>query len=109
MQEVSDLIETQAGARLHYLPPYSPDLNPAEGVFSQIKCIMKQNHKLVQVCSAPRAMIAGMVTHKTALDTFHTVVTYNTHVKNQCCIVKEMIIIHSDIQHITVIHAQTCP
>jgi len=30
VQEVSDLIETQAGARLHYLPPYSPDLNPAE-------------------------------------------------------------------------------
>ena len=64
VQEVSNLIETQAGARLHYLPPYSPDLNPAEGVFSQIKYIMKQNHKLFQVCSAPRAMIAfifGMV------------------------------------------------
>ena len=64
VQEISDLIETQAGAKLHYLPPYSPDLNPAEGVFSQIKCIMKQNHKLFQVCSAPRAMIAcifGMV------------------------------------------------
>jgi len=43
--------------RLHYLPPYSPDLNPAEGVFSQIKCIMKQNHKLFQVCSAPRSMM----------------------------------------------------
>ena len=50
VQEVSDLIETQAGARLHYLPPNSPDLNPAEGVFSQIKCIMKQNHKLL-TCS----------------------------------------------------------
>ena len=64
VQEVSDLIETQAGAKLLYLPPYSPDLNPAEGVFSQIKSIMKQNHKLFQTCSAPRAMIAfifGMV------------------------------------------------
>ena len=58
VQEVSDLIETQAGAKLHYLPPYSPDLNPAEGVFSQIQYIMKQNHKLFQTCSAPRAMIA---------------------------------------------------
>ena len=58
VQEVSNLIETQAGVRLHYLPPYSPDLNPAEGVFSQIKYIMKQNHKLFQVCSAPRGMIA---------------------------------------------------
>ena len=64
VREVSDLIETQAGARLHYLPPYSPDLNPAEGVFSQMKYIMKQNHKFFQVCSAPRAMIAyifGMI------------------------------------------------
>ena len=26
VQEVSDLIKTQAGVRLHYLPPYSPDL-----------------------------------------------------------------------------------
>ena len=65
VQEVSDLIETQAGAKLHYLPPYSPDLNPTEGVFSQIKFIMKENHKLFQTCSAPRAMITfifGMVT-----------------------------------------------
>lgn len=64
VQKVSDLVERQAGAKLHYLPPYSPDLNPAEGVFSQIKYIMKQNHKLFQTCSAPRAMIAfifGMV------------------------------------------------
>ena len=30
---VADLIENQAGARLIYLPPYSPDLNPAEEVF----------------------------------------------------------------------------
>ena len=30
VQEVSDLVETQAGAKLHYLPPYSPDLNPAK-------------------------------------------------------------------------------
>ena len=27
VQEVSDLIETQAGAKLHYLTPYSPDMN----------------------------------------------------------------------------------
>ena len=58
VREVSDLIETQAGARLHHLPLYSPDFNPAEGVFSQMKYIMKQNHKFFQVCSAPRAMIA---------------------------------------------------
>ena len=79
VQEVSNLIETQAGARIHYLLPYSPDLNPAEGVFGQIKYIMKQNHKLFQVCSAPRAMIAFILewlTKKIASDTFHAVVTY---------------------------------
>ena len=38
---VADLIENQAGARLIYLPPYSPDLNPAEEVFSQVKSVMK--------------------------------------------------------------------
>lgn len=64
VQEVSDLIE-QAGSRIIYLPPYSPDLNPAEGIFSQVKATMKSNDKLFQACSAPRALIAmafGMVT-----------------------------------------------
>lgn len=64
VQEVSHLIETQARAKLHFLPPYSPDLNPAEGVFSQVKSIMKQNRMLFQVCTSPRAMIAiifGMI------------------------------------------------
>lgn len=64
VEQVEDLIETQAGSKLIYLPPYSPDLNPVEGVFSQIKSIMKSNDQLFQVCSAPRALIAmafGMV------------------------------------------------
>ena len=37
---------------------------PAEGVFSQVKSIMKENHKLFLVCTAPKALIAmafGMV------------------------------------------------
>ena len=65
VDEVQDLIENQAGAKLCYLPPYSPDLMPAEGVFSQIKSIMKENHQLFQACSSPRALLAmafGMVT-----------------------------------------------
>jgi hypothetical protein len=55
----------QAGARLLFLPPYSPDLNPLEEVFNQIKSIMKKNDALFQVCSAPRALLSmafGMVT-----------------------------------------------
>ena len=57
VDQVVDLIERQAGAKLCFLPPYSPDLNPAEGVFSQIKSIMKQNDQLFQVCSASRALL----------------------------------------------------
>ncbi len=36
VSRVRELIE-QAGAHLHYLPPYSPDMNPIEMVFSKIK------------------------------------------------------------------------
>ena len=36
VEEVINLIEIQAGARVLFLPPYSPDLNPVEGIFSQI-------------------------------------------------------------------------
>lgn len=31
-----------AGARLLYLPPYSPDLNPIEHVFSKIKALLQK-------------------------------------------------------------------
>ena len=64
VDEIADLIETQAGAKLRYLPPYSPDLNPAEGIFSQAKSIMKLNDKLLQATTASRAMLAlifGMI------------------------------------------------
>ena len=65
VDKVRELIETQAGSRLCFLPPYSPDLNPVEGVFSQARSIRKRNDKLFQVYCAPRALIAiafGMVT-----------------------------------------------
>lgn len=31
-----------AGARLRYLPPYSPDLNPIEQVFSKLKTLLRK-------------------------------------------------------------------
>jgi len=34
--ETQQLVE-QAGAKLHFLPPYSPDLNPIEKMWSKIK------------------------------------------------------------------------
>ena len=57
-------------SRLLFLPPYSPDLNPLEEVFSQVKSIMKENDALFQVCSAPRALLSmafGMVTEEDCL------------------------------------------
>jgi len=52
-QEVIDLIKDQAQAKVIFLPPYSPDLNPVEPVFSNVKGIMKANDTLFQVYSAP--------------------------------------------------------
>ncbi len=37
---IGALIEA-AGAELRYLPPYSPDLNPIEQVFSKIKQLLR--------------------------------------------------------------------
>ena len=52
-------------AKLIFLPPYSPDLNPLEMVFSKVKAIMKENDTLFQASTAPRALLMlafGMVT-----------------------------------------------
>jgi len=40
-EEVRELIEG-AGAFLHYLPPYSPDLNPAEQLISMVKANLRR-------------------------------------------------------------------
>ena len=48
---------TNHGAKLIFLPPYSPDLNPLEEVFSQVKGIMKDNDRLFQATSAPRPLL----------------------------------------------------
>lgn len=54
---VADLIENQAKAKLIFLPPYSPDLNPLEEVFSKVKYVMKQNDPLFQISTAPRVLL----------------------------------------------------
>lgn len=38
---IADAIEA-AGARLHYLPPYSPDYNPIEQVFAKFKTLLRK-------------------------------------------------------------------
>lgn len=57
VDENQDLIEG-SGARLIFLPPYSPDLNPVEGVFSQVKRMMKENHTLFEVTSCTRTLLS---------------------------------------------------
>ena len=56
VDEIAELI-IQTRALLRFLPPYSPDLNPAEQVFSKVKTIMKENDQLFQAFSEPRLLL----------------------------------------------------
>ena len=49
VEDVVNLIEQQIQAKIIFLPPYSPDLNPTETVFNKVKGIIKA---LFQVCSS---------------------------------------------------------
>ena len=68
VEGIRRLIEDRAGAKLIYLPPYSPDLMPAEGVFSQVKSILKENHNLFQICTAPRVLLTTVFAMVSAAD-----------------------------------------
>ena len=64
VDDAVQLIEN-SGAKVIFLPPYSPDLNPLEPVFGKAKAILKENDKIFQVCSSRRAFLAmvfGMIT-----------------------------------------------
>lgn len=67
IHHVSDVVALiqNVGARLVFLPPYSPDLNPLEPVFGKVKSILKENDIIFQACSSPKALLAmafGMIT-----------------------------------------------
>ena len=65
VEQVTDYIENQLKARILFLPPYSPDLNPCEEVFSKVKSIVKENNILFQACQETRlflTMAIGEVT-----------------------------------------------
>ena len=51
LDQVVNLIETRAKAKVVFLPPYSPDLMPLEEVFSEVKSIMEANDEVFQVCT----------------------------------------------------------
>ena len=48
---------TAAGALVRFVPPYSPDLNPIEEVFSKIKAFLKENESAYQATSEPRILV----------------------------------------------------
>ena len=46
----------QAGILVYYLPPYSPDLNPAEELFSYFKYYLKDHDEILQCMEDPVKM-----------------------------------------------------
>ena len=42
-----ELIQS-VGALVHFIPPYSPDLDPVEELFSKVKACLKENDEAIQ-------------------------------------------------------------
>ena len=56
VQEIKDFIEN-LGIVILFLPPYSPDYNPIEELFSYLKHYLKEHEDLIQVFSTPVPVI----------------------------------------------------
>ena len=56
LDKVHEII-TGFGAKLCFLPPYSPDLMPLEEVFSKVKYFLKANHNANLCKSSPEDMV----------------------------------------------------
>ena len=57
LEEIKDMI-TGVGARIRFLPPYSPDLNPCEEVFAKIKAFLGANDTVYAATISPRVMVS---------------------------------------------------
>lgn len=55
-QQVADMI-TGIGAIICFLPPYSPELNPIENVFSKEKSFVQANDGVYQSTLTPHMLI----------------------------------------------------
>ena len=51
-------LSSSTGALLWFLPPYSPDLNPIEELFSQVKAFLRNNYIAYQVTDSPHVIIS---------------------------------------------------
>jgi transposase len=68
--KVRQLIEA-AGAQLRYLPPYSPDFNPIEQVFSKIKTeLRRQEHRTIAALEGAFGQSLDWITRSDALGYF---------------------------------------
>ena len=56
VQEIKDFIES-LGIVILFLPPYSPDYNPIEELFSYLKYYLKEHEDLIQVLPTPVPVI----------------------------------------------------
>ena len=57
------------GALIRFLPPYSPDLNPIELVFSKVKSFVKANELVFQY--SPRIVVSMAFNTITEHDCIH--------------------------------------
>jgi transposase len=46
--EQIEQICSEAGVKLVYLPPYSPDLNPIEEFFAELKAFIRRNWQIYE-------------------------------------------------------------
>lgn len=68
LERVQEMI-TSVGALVRLLPPYSPDVDLIELVFSKVKSFWKANCLVVQSTSSPRTMVSMAFNTVTQQDT----------------------------------------
>ena len=61
MEDVQELCE-EAQITLAYLPPYSPDLNPIEEAFAELKAWLKKHQKLAENMEFSHFLEMGLTT-----------------------------------------------
>ena len=62
VQEVVEHVY-DSGALIRFLPPYSPDLNPIEGVFAKVKYYLRQNDSVLQAVRDPSPLLKCIGMH----------------------------------------------
>ena len=65
VQQVQQEFES-AGIMVIFLPPYSPDYNPCEEMFSYIKYYLKDHDEILQSISDPKEIIKSAFESVTA-------------------------------------------